>query len=172
MFLVNLAEALVWSDLRRATAILEAVDRAGWLEEAKSPARLVLWAELASCHALLGHADDAGRWLAKAGTVVFDEGRTRLLLAWAIGGCRTAREAEVASELARRWREGEKAFGAGSPTLRFLGLLRAFALERSAGSADEVRALLETARPLPDAHMRTIADHWPELSEFVWRHET
>jgi hypothetical protein len=122
-----------------------------------------LWRNRALYHAFLGNVDEQAHAAAEARSrMSTSEATTGLVLHDTVLAARTGRFAEVLTLTGT---------AEAVPMLRnlLLRVLRAWALVATApeASREEVRMLLDGARPVPPAALRFATEQWPELRAFL-----
>jgi hypothetical protein len=164
--LCNLSVALYHrGEAAQALALLDAVERAGWCFP-RSRLRTIVLQNRATYLAVLGRTDEAERLARELRTrLTSARAESGLLLFDAILSARTGRMADVVA------RTGTVA-ATRQLQAKLLRILRAWALDATApeASRDEVRLLIEGARPIAPGELGYIALHWPELKAFLVAH--
>jgi hypothetical protein len=147
-------------DSVRALEILEGVQRAGWCGP-KSALRRIVMQNRSLYHTVLGQLDDANRCLRDArASMTAARAQATLLIQDTMIAARSGNFADVVALT------GTTAANV-KLQLKLMRILRAWALTKTNGAADEIRTLLEGAKPLVRGELRYLSTHWPELKQFL-----
>jgi hypothetical protein len=149
-------------DAQRAVDMLDVVERAGWCRPG-SALRVVILQNRGLYQAVLGRLDEAERCAREARSQMTGaRAEATLLMLDSLLAARAGRFADVValtgtSGATRRLQ------------LRLLRLVRAWALAMTAPEAtrDEVRTLIDGAKPIAPGDLYYVAAHWPELRAFL-----
>lgn len=155
----------------RAISLFHSVLESGWLNSDRMPFRPLLFAGLATAHALRGDIPSAEHWLREAHGAISDAKRGALLMADVILALRTGRARDALAMMDAGWAAAE---GVLSPIqIRTLRLLKAFALEHTPPGPPrdaEVQRLLAGIAPHPPGAFDYVATNWPEFGRFLAAH--
>jgi hypothetical protein len=154
-------------EIDRAIALLEAVERAGWLR-ARVQWLAWLWPWMAALYAARGDLELGERWLDTARARLPGEMHRFLLSTSALVLARRERYVEAVESLEMFLRETE---GMTATARDHFQLLRAFALVQSGQPppADEIRSLVAARLAAPGRSL-PLERWWPEFAEFVAAH--
>jgi hypothetical protein len=149
-------------DAPRALDMLDAVERAGWCAPGTALRTIVLQ-NRALYRAVLGQVAEAERCAREArGQITSARAEATMLVLDAVLAARTGRFDDLVALT-----------GTSAATRRLqaklLRLLRAWALSTSSAEStrDEVRVLIEGAKPIVPGELRYVTAHWPEFRSFL-----
>jgi hypothetical protein len=128
---------------------------------------LVVPLQIALFAAQIGDVDEARRWLstgrAAAGKTKIYTGNVEALIL-----TREERYAEAEELYQAQWPDLERVLAA--PLMRAVRARRAFALEKRGADAEEVRRMVESARPASPSELAHLGEGWDEMRAFLDRH--
>jgi hypothetical protein len=147
-------------DSARALAMLDAVENAGWCPP-RSVLRPTVVQNRALYHAVLGNLPEAERATREARSLMTAARAAATMLTHdAVIAARAGRFADVVALTGT-------SDAVARLQLKLLRLLRAWALTNTGGSADDVRVLVDGARPVTAGELRYVTAHWPEFRTFL-----
>lgn len=127
----------------------------------------LMYIEMASCLALMGHLEDARDHLRRAHKGLAGPDLARTAFPEAVVGLRAGRPNAVIQRLSKQWRLAEDLLRV--PTMRALRLLLAFAYELDGADPAHVARLLSAIDDPRPGEFDWVCTEWPELREFVRR---
>jgi hypothetical protein len=147
-------------DSARALEMLTAITRAGWCYP-KSALKNTVLQNRALYHAVLGQLDDANRCLREARALMTAaRAQATLLIHDAVIAARGGNFSDVVA-LTGTTAANSKL------QLKLMRFLRAWALTKTNGNSEEIRTLLDGAKPIVPGELRYLTRHWPELKQFL-----
>lgn len=151
---------------RRAYSLFNAVQKSRAFSFGFSNMYLpLLYVEMGTCLALLGHLEQAHRYRQEAYQSLDSDERGRVMFLDAVLFARGGQSGAVVQSLHGRDQEAEAMLRV--PTRRALRVVEAFALRRlGEGGSSRFRTLVEGARSRPGEY-RWVGAEWPEFRDFL-----
>jgi len=147
-------------DVTRALAMLDSVERAGWCPP-RSLLRPTILQNRALYHGILGNLPEAERAVREARSqMTAARAAATMLLHDTVLAARAGRFTDVVALTGTN-------DAMARLQLKLLRLMRAWALSATSGSADDVRVLVDGARPFAPGELRYVTSHWPEFRAFL-----
>lgn len=127
----------------------------------------LMYIEMASCLALMGHLDDAREHLRNASKGLQGNDLARLAFPETVIELRAGRPAAAIQRLSQKWRATQDMLRV--PTMRALRLLLAYSYQLDGAEPAHVRRLLDAIDDPRPGEFDWVAADWPELREFIRR---
>lgn len=154
--------------LKRAFSLFNAVKHSRHFHVGAGRGYLpLMYIEMASCLALMGHLQEARDHLGRARKGLGGPDLARTAFPEAVIGLRAGRPNDVIQRLSQQWRAAEDLLRV--PTMRALRLLLAFAYEQDGAEPAHVDRLLSAIEHPRPGEFDWACRDWPELREFVRR---
>ncbi len=154
--------------LKRAFSLFNAVKHSRHFHVGPGRGYLpLMYIEMASCLALMGHLEKAQDYVREAGRFLQARDVARLAFPETVIGLRAGRPAATIQQLSLRWTAAEDLLRV--PTMRALRLLLAYAYHLDGADPSHVRRLLDAIEQPRPGEFAWVVSEWPELREFVRR---